>query len=81
MPWLGPDILDVLRDIHANEGVKSVLVSPIGFVSDHLEVLYDIDIECQEVAKELGMQLERTRSLNTDPKYIQTLAEVVLQKL
>lgn len=81
MPWLGPDILDVLREINEKENVQNVLVSPIGFVSDHLEVLYDIDIECQAVAKELGMHLERTRSLNTDPKYIQTLAEVVHQKL
>jgi ferrochelatase len=77
MPWLGPDILDVLRTIHQEEQIQNVLICPIGFVSDHLEVLYDIDIECQSVAREQGMHLERTESLNVDPKYIETLADVV----
>lgn len=81
MPWLGPDILDVLASIHKEENVQNVLVCPIGFVSDHLEVLYDIDIECQNVAKELSMHLERTKSLNTDPLYIDTLADVVIEQL
>lgn len=81
MPWLGPDILDVLASIHKEENVQDVLVCPIGFVSDHLEVLYDIDIECQNVAKELGMHLERTKSLNTDPLYVDTLADVVIEQL
>jgi ferrochelatase len=80
-PWLGPDIMDVLREIHQQEQVEKVLISPIGFVSDHLEVLYDIDIECQAVARELGIHLERTESLNTEPKYIKTLADVVYSKL
>jgi ferrochelatase len=81
MPWLGPDILDVLRTINAEEKIQAALICPIGFVSDHLEVLFDIDIECQGVAKELGMHLERTASLNVDPKYIETLADVVYSHL
>lgn len=81
MPWLGPDILDVLRKIQKEEGVKNVLLCPIGFVSDHLEVLYDIDIEAQALAKELGLHLERTESLNTDPLYLETLSDVVYEKL
>lgn len=80
-PWLGPDILDVLRTIREEENVKHVLLCPIGFVSDHLEVLYDIDIECQALARELGMQLERTESLNTDPLYMQTLSDVVYDQV
>ncbi|NOV04057.1 ferrochelatase [Paenibacillus planticolens] len=80
MPWLGPDILDVLQQIHKEEGVKNVLLCPIGFVSDHLEVLYDIDIEAQALAKELGVHLERTESLNTDPLYMETLSDVVHTK-
>ncbi|KIL40304.1 ferrochelatase [Gordoniibacillus kamchatkensis] len=80
MPWLGPDIQDVLRAIHQEEGVRYVLICPIGFVSDHLEVLYDIDIECKSLAKELGMRLERTESLNTDPLYMETLSDVVHRK-
>ncbi|GIP39183.1 ferrochelatase [Paenibacillus sp. J31TS4] len=77
VPWLGPDILDTLETVKKEEQVENVLVSPIGFVSDHLEVLYDLDIEAQQKAKELGIHLERTESLNTDPLYMQTLADVV----
>jgi len=80
-PWLGPDILDVLRTIRNEERVENVLICPVGFVSDHLEVLYDIDIECQALAKELGIRLKRTESLNTDPLYMETLADVVYAQL
>jgi ferrochelatase len=80
-PWLGPDILDVMRTIQSEEQVKHILLCPIGFVSDHLEVLYDIDIECQALAKELGIHLERTKSLNTDPLYMETLSDVVYDKV
>lgn len=76
-PWLGPDILDVLRDIAQKQEARNVLICPIGFVSDHLEVLYDIDIECQQCAEEVGLQLKRTRSLNDDPLYMKTLADEV----
>ncbi|MDF2962755.1 MAG: ferrochelatase [Paenibacillus sp.] len=80
-PWLGPDILDVLQTVSSEEQVKHVLVCPIGFVSDHLEVLYDLDIEAQKTACELGIHLERTPSLNTDPLYMETLSDVVYAKV
>jgi protoporphyrin/coproporphyrin ferrochelatase len=80
-PWLGPDILDIIRRLREDEGVRNVLLCPVGFVSDHLEVLYDVDIEAQAVAKELGVHLERTASLNVDPAYMATLADVVMEKL
>jgi ferrochelatase len=76
-PWLGPDILRVLRSINEEEQVKQALVCPVGFVSDHLEVLYDLDIEAQALAKELGLHLERTASLNTDPLYMEALSEAI----
>jgi len=76
-PWLGPDILDVLKTISVEDRVKHVLVCPVGFVSDHLEVLYDLDIEARQTARELGIHLERTPSLNTDPLYMKTLSDVV----
>jgi protoporphyrin/coproporphyrin ferrochelatase len=76
-PWLGPDILETLPKLSA-EGVKYVLSAPIGFVSDHLEVLYDLDIEAKTMAKGLGMRLERIDMLNTDPLYMETLAESVI---
>ena len=74
-PWLGPDILDELDDLHAR-GVERVLVCPIGFVSDHLEILWDIDVEARERAAELGLDLERIESLNDDPLFVRGLAEL-----
>jgi ferrochelatase len=78
-PWLGPDILDELERLHA-EGVTKVLVEPIGFVADHLEIYWDIDIEAREKAAELGLELERTESLNDHPAFIRVLAGVVQQQ-
>ncbi|WP_240414391.1 ferrochelatase [Paenibacillus periandrae] len=77
VPWLGPDILDILRTVVKEEQIRNVLVCPVGFVSDHLEVLYDLDIEAQQVAQELEMHVERTASLNTDPLYMETLSDAV----
>lgn len=75
-PWLGPDVLDVLEELAA-QGRQAVLVCPIGFVADHLEVLYDIDVECRKKAGQLGLHLERVDSLNDDPRFIRALAAVV----
>ena len=74
-PWLGPDILDELGRLHAS-GVRRVLVCPIGFVSDHLEILWDIDVEARERAAELGLDLDRIESLNDDSAFIRGLAEL-----
>ncbi|MDQ8736267.1 ferrochelatase [Paenibacillus sp. LHD-38] len=79
-PWLGPDILETLP-VLAEDGVKAVLVAPVGFVSDHLEVLYDLDIEAQAAAKQLDMTLDRIAMLNRDPLYMETLAESVIEAL
>jgi ferrochelatase len=78
-PWLGPDILDELERLHA-EGVGKVLVAPIGFVADHLEILWDIDTEAREKAAELGLELDRTESLNDDPAFIRVLAGLVREQ-
>ncbi len=75
-PWIGPDILEVIRQKHA-EGVTDLVSCPIGFVSDHLEVLFDIDVEAQGVAEAVGVNLVRTASLNADPRFIAVLADVV----
>jgi ferrochelatase len=75
-PWLGPDILDHLDDLH-ERGIDDVLVCPIGFVSDHLEIRWDIDTEAQEKASELGMRLERIEMPNAEPAFIAVLAEIV----
>ena len=75
-PWLGPDILEELERL-AGEGEREVLVAPVGFVSDHLEILWDLDIEAREKAQALGLELERITSLNDDPSFIHALAGVV----
>lgn len=75
-PWIGPDILDYLQTLR-DAGVREVLQIPIGFVSDHLEVLYDIDVEAMQKARELGIHLERTALPNASDAMIDTLAAVV----
>ena len=79
-PWLGPDLRDEMRRL-AGEGVREIVISPVGFVAEHLEVLYDIDIEAQATARELGMHLERARSMNADPTFIAALADVATAAL
>ncbi len=75
-PWLGPHIEDVIVKL-AQAGEKRLLVVPIGFVCDHVEVLYDVDIECRELAEAHGARLERSESLNTSPTFIAALADLV----
>lgn len=75
-PWLGPDIVDYLETLHG-EGVRNVLSVPIGFVCDHLEVLFDIDHEAAEKAAALGMTLRRTRMPNATPELIAVLEALV----
>jgi protoporphyrin/coproporphyrin ferrochelatase len=70
--WLGPQIREQIASIH-NRGFKEILVCPVGFVSDHLEILYDLDIEAKRHAASFGMRLERTISLNSDPEFIDSL--------
>jgi ferrochelatase len=79
-PWLGPDILEELDRLAAN-GVQRVLVCPVGFVSDHLEILWDLDIEARERAAELGLEFDLIESMNDDPAFLRALAEVVQKAL
>jgi protoporphyrin/coproporphyrin ferrochelatase len=75
-PWLGPDILDHLEVLSAR-GIENVLICPVGFVSDHLEIRWDIDTEAQDKARELGIQLERIEMPNDDPRFVRALADIV----
>jgi protoporphyrin/coproporphyrin ferrochelatase len=75
-PWVGPDVLDVLRSL-PGQGFDAALVCPIGFVADHLEVLYDLDVEARQVAEGAGLAFARTASLNDDPAFLDVLAGVV----
>jgi ferrochelatase len=79
-PWLGPDILDHLEALH-RQGVDDVLVCPVGFVSDHLEIRWDLDVEAQEKAAELGLKLERIEMPKADPRFVRTLARIAERAL
>jgi ferrochelatase len=79
-PWLGPKIEDVVVSL-AVSGEKDILIIPVGFVCDHVEVLYDIDISSRAIAKEHGARLERSESLNDSPAFIQALADIVSSQL
>ena len=79
-PWLGPDILDHLGALSA-QGVDDIVVCPVGFVSDHLEIRWDIDVEAVERAGELGMRLSRIEMPNADPALVSVLAGIVRREL
>ncbi len=78
VPWLDPDINDVLRELSA-KGVKEVVVQPIGFLHDHVEVLFDLDTEARETAAELGLKFHRAGTVGDHPAFIEMLARKVLQ--
>ena len=75
-PWLGPSLEDALKTA-AGEGAGRVLVAPIGFVCDHTEILYDVDVQAARAARRLGLELGRTESLNDSPTFIRALADLV----
>jgi len=79
-PWLGPDILDELERLHG-EGASKVVVAPVGFVSDHLEIRWDLDVEAAQRSRELGMRFARIEMPNAAPEMVQTLAGIVRREL
>jgi protoporphyrin/coproporphyrin ferrochelatase len=80
-PWLGPDVQDLTRQLHQEKGYTSFVYVPVGFVADHLEVLYDNDIECKQVTEEIGANYYRPEMPNANPKFIDALATVVLKRI
>ncbi|SHM46650.1 ferrochelatase [Gracilibacillus kekensis] len=80
-PWLGPDVQDLTRDLFEQKGYRSFIYAPVGFVADHLEVLYDNDYECKVVCEEIDVDYYRPPMPNVEPLFIETLAGVVLEKL
>jgi protoporphyrin/coproporphyrin ferrochelatase len=77
-PWLGPDVCEYLRDARA-KGLEAAVLSPIGFICDHVEVLFDLDIEAAEVARDIGLPLVRAQAVNDHPLFLDMMADVVLQ--
>jgi ferrochelatase len=79
-PWLGPDLSELIEEL-AGKGYPAVVVCACGFVADHLEILYDLDIEAQDVADRVGIRLVRTASMNDDPRFVRALGDVVRDHL
>jgi ferrochelatase len=79
-PWLEPDICDYLRQERAN-GLKAAVICPIGFVCDHIEVLWDLDEEAAQACREIGLAMARAETANADPRFIEMLADVVLKTI
>lgn len=80
-PWLGPDVQDLTRDLYKEGKYKAFIYAPVGFVADHLEVLYDNDYECKVVCDEVGAKYYRPKMPNTEPQFIEMLAGVCLNQL
>lgn len=80
VPWLGPDITEVIPELQ-ERGAKGIVICPCGFVADHLEVLYDVDIEAKELAAKIGVELVRTEMPNVDPAFLDALSGVVRRRL
>lgn len=80
-PWIGPDVQDLTHDLHKEKGYTSFVYTPVGFITDHLEVLYDNDYECKIVCDEIGATYRRPEMPNVDPLFIDGMANVVLNKL
>ncbi len=78
--WTGPDILDHLRNLH-EQGIRNVLVAPLGFVSEHLEVLYDLDTEALGLANELGMKMVRAGTVGTHPAFVKMIRQLIAERI
>ena len=79
-PWLEPDILHHLRQLHS-QGIRDVIVAPFGFISDHLEVLFDLDTEAVELAHQLGMNFVRAGTAGTHPAFIGAIRQLIQERL
>jgi ferrochelatase len=80
-PWLEPDVLDFIRASHADQPLHNVIVVPIGFISDHLEVLYDLDTEAKQTCEQLGVQMVRAATAGTHPRFVAMIRELIEERL
>jgi ferrochelatase len=78
-PWLGPDVCDYLREL-SDRGIEDVVVAPIGFVSDHMEIIYDLDTEAKALCRTLGVNMIRAATAGTHPSFIQMIRELILER-
>ncbi|MFT7639243.1 MAG: ferrochelatase [Pirellulaceae bacterium] len=80
-PWLEPDVCDYIREIHEQEKVTDVIVVPIGFISDHMEVLFDLDTEAKDTCEELGIGFTRAMTIGTHPDFITAIRELIEERI
>ena len=80
-PWLEPDILDYLREVKAKNLASAVVIAPISFISDHMEVLYDLDIEARQLCDSLGLPMARAKTVGVHPKFIGMIRELILERM
>jgi ferrochelatase len=80
-PWLGPDILEYLRQVKAENLASAVVLAPISFVSDHMEVLYDLDIEARQLCDSLALPMTRAKTVGVHPKFISMIRELILERM
>ncbi|TWT77006.1 Ferrochelatase [Posidoniimonas polymericola] len=80
-PWLEPDVCDVIEQVHNEGGVEDVVVLPIGFVSDHMEVIYDLDTEAQQLCERLGIGFQRAATVGTHPEFVAMIRDLVVERM
>jgi ferrochelatase len=80
-PWLGPDVLEYLRELAAAGATRDVVLAPIGFISDHMEVVYDLDTEARQLCDDLGLHLVRAETVGADPRFAAMIRELVLERM
>ena len=80
-PWLEPDILDYLRQVKAANSASAVVLAPIGFISDHMEVVYDLDVEARQLCDSLGLPMTRAKTVGVHPKFVAMIRELVLERM
>ena len=80
MPWLGPDVLDYLKEAAAG-GAQDVILAPLGFISDHMEVMFDLDVEAKEAAAELGLHMVRAATVGTAPEFVRMIRDLIVERM
>ena len=80
-PWLGPDVLDYLRQLKEQRGCSDVVIAPIGFVSDHMEILFDLDTQARQLCQQLGLSMVRAATVGTHPSFIRMIRELIVERL
>ena len=80
-PWLEPDVCDAIRDLKAHSNASTLVIMPVGFVSDHMEVLFDLDTEAHDLCVELGLTMVRSKTVGTHPKFVSMIRELILERL